>query len=72
MAVVVTHAIAIGEIMDNAGVAQLVEHHVANVNVVGSSPITRSIIYWRINVKFVNASGLWTRSWFDRLQGQES
>ena len=25
-----------------AGVAQLVEHHVANVNVVGSSPITRS------------------------------
>ena len=27
-----------------AGVAQLVEHHVANVNVVGSSPITRSII----------------------------
>ena len=27
-----------------AGVAQLVEHHVANVNVVGSSPITRSTI----------------------------
>ena len=27
-----------------AGVAQLVEHHVANVNVVGSSPITRSIL----------------------------
>jgi hypothetical protein len=25
-----------------AGVAQLVEHHVANVIVVGSSPITRS------------------------------
>ena len=27
----------------SAGVAQLVEHHVANVNVVGPSPITRSI-----------------------------
>ena len=26
----------------DAGVAQLVEHHVANVIVVGSSPITRS------------------------------
>ena len=29
--------------MSRAGVAQLVEHHVANVIVVGSSPITRSI-----------------------------
>jgi hypothetical protein len=31
-------------ILELAGVAQLVEHHVANVMVVGSSPITRSII----------------------------
>ena len=30
-----------------AGVAQLVEHHVANVIVVGSSPITRSIFVLR-------------------------
>ena len=28
--------------MNNAGVAQLVEHHVANVNVVSSNLITRS------------------------------
>ena len=27
-----------------AGVAQLVEHHVANVVVVGSNPITRSFV----------------------------
>ena len=26
----------------NAGVAQLVEHHVANVNVAGPSPVSRS------------------------------
>ncbi len=26
----------------NAGIAQLVEHHVANVNVAGSSPVSRS------------------------------
>ena len=25
-----------------AGIAQLVEHHVANVNVAGSSPVSRS------------------------------
>ncbi len=31
----------IGDIDDLAGVAQLVEHHVANVVVVGSNPITR-------------------------------
>ena len=30
-----------------ASVAQLVEHHVANVNVVGSNPITRSIVEGR-------------------------
>ena len=29
--------------MNNAGVAQLVEHHVANVDVAGSSPVSRSI-----------------------------
>ena len=29
----------------DAGVAQLVEHNVANVVVVGSNPITRSIIF---------------------------
>ena len=29
--------------MINAGVAQLVEHHVANVEVAGSSPVSRSI-----------------------------
>ena len=29
--------------MINAGVAQLVEHHVANVEVTGSSPVSRSI-----------------------------
>ena len=32
-----------GKIDNTAGVAQLVEHHVANVNVVSSSLITRSI-----------------------------
>ena len=31
-----------GRIEEIAGVAQLVERHVANVKVVGSSPITRS------------------------------
>jgi hypothetical protein len=31
-----------------AGVAQLVEHHVANVVVVGSNPITRSIFVFGI------------------------
>ncbi len=31
-----------------AGVAQLVEHHVANVVVVGSNPITRSSFKWGI------------------------
>ena len=34
-----------------AGVAQLVEHHVANVNVVGSNPITRSILKRRSHVR---------------------
>ncbi len=34
---------AIEKQINRAGVAQLVEHHVANVIVVGSSPITRSI-----------------------------
>ena len=29
--------------MINAGVAQLVEHHVANVEVAGSNPVSRSI-----------------------------
>ena len=33
--------------MNDAGVAQLVEHHVANVIVVGSNPITRSILLRR-------------------------
>ncbi|GEM_PF-3000923 len=28
-----------------AGIAQLVEHHVANVAVAGSSPVSRSIFY---------------------------
>ena len=28
--------------MNDAGVAQLVEHHVANVDVAGSSPVSRS------------------------------
>ncbi len=30
--------------MINAGVAQLVEHHVANVEVAGSSPVSRSTL----------------------------
>ncbi len=34
--------------MENAGVAQLVEHHVANVVVAGSNPVTRfSFCAWR-------------------------
>jgi hypothetical protein len=32
----------ISQVLDIAGVAQLVEHNVANVVVVGSNPITRS------------------------------
>ena len=28
-----------------AGIAQMVEHHVANVNVTGSNPVSRSIFY---------------------------
>ena len=31
-----------GRSMNSAGVAQLVEHHVANVDVAGSSPVSRS------------------------------
>ena len=30
-----------------AGVAQLAEHNVANVVVVGSNPITRSFLLWQ-------------------------
>ena len=30
---------------ENASVAQLVEHHVANVIVAGSNPVTRSIFF---------------------------
>jgi hypothetical protein len=30
------------EISNKAGIAQLVEHHVANVTVAGSSPVSRS------------------------------
>jgi hypothetical protein len=29
--------------VQDAGVAQLVEHHVANVNVAGSNPVSRSL-----------------------------
>ena len=32
----------------NASVAQLVEHHVANVIVAGSTPVTRSILCGRL------------------------
>ena len=32
----------------NASVAQLVEHHVANVIVAGSIPVTRSIFFAKI------------------------
>ena len=42
MAVAVLLVIAAGATI-NASVAQLVEHHVANVKVMGSNPITRSI-----------------------------
>ena len=34
------------EAQRNAGVAQWLERHVANVNVVGSNPITRSLSYF--------------------------
>ena len=34
-----------------AGVAQLVEHHVANVIVDGSNPFTRSIFFSAIDLK---------------------
>ena len=35
--------------MIDASVAQLVEHHVANVIVAGSTPVTRSIFFARIS-----------------------
>ena len=34
---------ALKNFVNNAGVAQLVEHHVANVNVAGSTPVSRSL-----------------------------
>jgi hypothetical protein len=37
----------------NAGVAQLVEHHVANVNVAGPSPVSRSkVIHIKVDFLF--------------------
>ena len=38
----------ISNILQDASVAQMVEHHVANVIVVGSIPITRSIFFAQI------------------------
>jgi hypothetical protein len=35
----------------NAGVAQLVEHYLAKVNVTGSNPVTRSKIQYVVTVK---------------------
>ncbi len=38
----------------NAGVAQLVEHHVANVNVAGPSPVSRSkVIHIKVDFLFL-------------------
>ena len=47
-------------IKQQAGVAQLVEHHVANVIVVGSNPITRSIFFTP------NNNGYWLKSLYKR------
>ena len=39
--------------MNNAGIAQLVEHHVANVNVAGPSPVSRSkVIHIKVDFLF--------------------
>ena len=40
------------QVLDRAGVAQLVEHHLAKVTVVSSSLITRSILFLKINTQF--------------------
>ena len=43
-----------------AGVAQLVEHHLAKVDVEGSNPFARSIHSVKISVMTVSISGLHT------------
>ncbi len=54
-------AILSPQILTNAGVAQWLERHVANVNVVGSNPITRSrSAYFRADLTWF--SGFWP--WF--------
>ena len=48
------------QVLDRAGVAQLVERHLAKVTVVSSSLITRSILFLKINTQFTlrNICGL--------------
>jgi hypothetical protein len=53
----------LGTTVCRAGVAQLAEHNVANVVVVGSNPITRSYVHFRTRVHVPDSDRLRVGWW---------